>query len=467
MEQGKYTYSGCACIFVILVLLANVGREAAVSFSPPDSYRAGPVFPPDLVIGGDFQCYYYMAMRLRCGLPLYEARNYADPRQAALDQRYMRMLRPLPARLKRWMVRAQPVPWNHPPLAACLFVPFTALSHPWAYRVYLAILAAALAASLYLLGRYTRRAAPYWAMSIALIACSYPLRFQMERGTSEPVVLLLVTAAFVLWDRKESALLAGACIALAGHIKIYPFIFLYYFIVKREWRVCASIAAFSLALAGAGALAPGEGLAAGLAQYGKLYRYVKDVYLHEGTWVFAGNHSTYSFLSYLLEGRHLPPARVLACADAVNLVLVALATAAILAREARDPYSRLLDFSMMIVPMTVIPYAAIDYSLVMLYFVFAACAVSFERLEWNLPRVRALFVLFAAAAALVFLPTLKMPIVEGPTGGYYARLWFLSNKWPVLMLLEVILWRVRAELLRRSAAVAVPAPGGGSAPLPA
>jgi len=445
MEQGKYTYSSFACIFVILFLAVNFGREICFNLSG-DSYRLTPPFPTDRVIGGDFQCYYYMAMRVRYGLPLYEERKYNDPRQSALAEHYRRMLGPLPEDAKRWMVRVQPMPWNHPPLAACIFVPFTFVPHPLAYRVYLGLLVAALVASLGLLGRYSRHRIHYWMIAAALIAFSYPLLFQLERGTSESFALLLVTLSFVLWEAQAAAVWVGLCIALAGHLKVYPFLLLYYFLLQREWRVCASVVIFCLILVLVSAACSREGLSAGIAQYGKLYRFVRDVYLTEHTWAFAGNHSTYSFLAYLLDGWKPSPTLVLGIANALNVALVVLASIAVLIRKGLGLPARLMDYSLIIVLMMVIPAAANDYSLVMLYFAFAASLVCFERLDFRAAAAPTLFLAFALTAALIFIPALRMPIGDGPSGGYLPGLWFLSNKWTLLMALGIILWLVKRRL---------------------
>jgi hypothetical protein len=101
--------------------------------------------------------------------------------------------------------------------------------------------------------------------------------------------------------------------------------------------------------------------------------------------------------------------------------------------------------------MTVIPPAANDYSLVFLYFVFCSCIIGFENLDFRELRTRILFIFFSLTAALLFLPTLKMPIIEGPAGGYFSRLWFLSNKWPSLMILAIIVWLIKGWLLQQAA----------------
>lgn len=451
MEQRNYTYSTFACIFIILIALLNFGRGIVADFGT-DIYRHGAVFPPDNVIGGDFQCYYYMALRVRYGLPLYEERNYSDQRQLELDKHYLLMLGSLPEDIKGWIVRVQTLPWNHTPIAACLFIPFTFLAHPWAYRVYLGLLLAALFLTLALLSGYSRHRAHYWAVSSALVAFSYPLLFQLERGACEPFALFLVALAFWSWRKGRSAVVVGLLIALAAHVKMYPLIFLYYFILKKEWRICASIIVSALILILASALVSREGLAAGIAQYGKLYCFVKDVYITENTWAFAGNHSTYSFMSYLLEKRALSPAFLIRISNIINLALLACVSLSIVARKARDTFSFLADFSLVMILMTVIPPASNDYSLVMLYFVFASCIIMFENLDFCTLRTRALFLIFSLSAALIFLSIMKMPIVAGPSGGYLPGLWILSNKWPLLMLLGGTTWLVRGEILCRPGA---------------
>jgi len=255
--------------------------------------------------------------------------------------------------------------------------------------------------------------------------------------------MFLVAMVFMLWYGGWSPVWTGLCVALAGHLKVYPFALLYYFLIKKEWRICASIVVSSVSLALAGSIFSREGFSGAILQYYKMYRFVVDKYIPEYTWIFAGNHSTYSFLCYATKGWVLSPRSLLILANIINLALLALFSAGISARKAEGLPCRLVDFSLMIVLMMIIPAAANDYSLVMLYFVFAACILCFERMRLESMKERILFMLFSLTASLIFLPTMKIPVGDGPTGGYIEGLWFISNKWPLIIILAAVLLILR------------------------
>jgi len=101
-------------------------------------------------------------------------------------------------------------------------------------------------------------------LSAALVMFSYPFVFVLERGTADLYALFFVTLAFLLWRGGRSPLLVGLCIAIAIHLKIYPLIFIYYFFIKREWRICASICACALLVVLGTALASLEGFGGGI-----------------------------------------------------------------------------------------------------------------------------------------------------------------------------------------------------------
>jgi hypothetical protein len=437
-------YRTFVCAFVILIAVANLGRGIVVRCGG-QVCREDVAFPPEPLPGSDFQIYPYMALRLLYGLPLYEERDYGDPRQAEVDRRYRRLFGPAPEAVKEWYLKVHQVPWNFPPMGAYLALPFAWVPRPWMYRILFCIHLAALSATLCILGRRAGDRLSYWLAAAALVAFSYPLRFHLDRGGLDMLALFLVTLGVVAWGRRGGAAVAGFCIALAIQLKLYPLIFLPYFALRREWRVCLSIILFSALLMAGCAFASREGVAAGFVQYVKLATFVRSRYLLENVCLFAGNHSTYNFLGALLDRWCIPPPALLRMAGAVNLALFGAVSALILGRPARDAAARLLECSLVILVMTVTPPEANDYTLVFLYFVFPACLLCFERLDFGLPSTRALFLLFSVNATVLFLPTMTPPFWEPPYG-YWGRLWWASNKWPFLISLMAVV-----ALLRRAA----------------
>lgn len=180
MEQGKYTYSTFACIFVILIALLNFGRVIVPDYGA-HSYRPGLVFPRITSSARISRAIttWHCASATACP----SMRNWIAAIRA--NRRSMRTTgccsarSPMHSRTGWSGYRRSP---GTTPVSARLFVPFTFLLHPWAYRVYLGLLIAALFLALALLSGYARHRAHYWAICSALVAFSYPLRFELERG---------------------------------------------------------------------------------------------------------------------------------------------------------------------------------------------------------------------------------------------------------------------------------------------
>lgn len=445
MRKRRYTYSGFVCLFIILIILSNFGRNIYAQFGG-DRYRVDYIFPPDPILGDDFQIYPYMALRLLYGLPLYQERDYGDPRQRELDEHYKQLLGDLPEEIKNWRIQVHILPWNFLPLGAYLSIPFTWIAHPWVYRILLCLLLLSLFYIIYLLSRYSGSKAIYWMISAVLVMFSYPLLFQLERGDLDMFALLLIVIAFIGWREKGSSLSVGLCIALAVHLKMYPLIFLFYFFLKKEWRICFSICFFTFLFLLVCALASREGIVEGFAQYGRLYQFMKDEFILGHVCIFAGNHSTFNFLTFLFEEWNLSNTQLFRVSNIINVAFLAFVSLVIVARKARDTLSYLLDFSLIIIVMTITPSHGNDYTLVLLYFVFLSCFICFERLDFNLFRTRVLFVLFSVNAIILFLPTMTYPFWQ-PTLGYFTRFWFLSNKWPFLVSLLVIIWLLRRAVI--------------------
>ncbi|MCX6357439.1 MAG: glycosyltransferase family 87 protein [Candidatus Aureabacteria bacterium] len=444
----KHKYHSFIRLFIILIAFANFARDLCFDFTG-DAYQSAPIFPPDPLLGSDFQGYPYYALCLLHGIPIYEERNYQDHRQRDLDQHYKRLFGDVPEKTKDWYIRTHPFPWNFPPLGAYLALPFTKVARPGMYRILLGLLLAALLGTLALLSRYAGDKMSYWMAAAALVAFSYPLIFQLERGGLDMFALLLVTLGFFALREWGSAVVAGLCFAFAIHLKLYPLIFLYYFVIKREWRVSLSILLFTAFLMVGCAVASREGVVAGFSQYAKLYRFLRDSYAINCICYFAGNHSTYNFMRATCERWSLPPELLLRVSGIINLSLLAAISFFIIAQKARDTVTRLLDFSLIMLVMTVTPPEANDYSLVFLYFVFLSCFVCLETLDFNLPSTRTIFFLFSLNAIILFLPTMTPPFLEPPYG-YLKRFWFISNKWPFLISLMVIVCMLRRAFFSAS-----------------
>jgi hypothetical protein len=135
-------------------------------------------------------------------------------------------------------------PWSALPI-----VPLSIFSALTAKRIWILINLGFLVASVELLHRSTaleRRR--IWL--IALLAV-LPLRTSFLYGQMHLLVLFLMVLAY-FFHRHDRAVWCGVCIALAGALKIYPLVFVLFFLWKRHWRpaVATMIAAGTLVIVG-------------------------------------------------------------------------------------------------------------------------------------------------------------------------------------------------------------------------
>jgi hypothetical protein len=83
-----------------------------------------------------------------------------------------------------------------------------------------------------------------WLLSLLAI---FPLRYSFMFGQMHVAVLILLTLAYFL-HCKEKRILSGICVALAGALKVYPLLFAFYFVWKRQWREALSVIGATIAL---------------------------------------------------------------------------------------------------------------------------------------------------------------------------------------------------------------------------
>jgi hypothetical protein len=131
------------------------------------------------------------------------------------------------------------------PFSALLFVPLTGLAPLAAKHVWLVLNLAFLCLVAWLLRRLTRLSLLHAALLMLLTVV--PLQTSFMFGQQHLLVLLLLTLAAWCHVREKDAT-AGALLAVAAAIKIYPALFGLYFLVKRRWRAASALALTGICL---------------------------------------------------------------------------------------------------------------------------------------------------------------------------------------------------------------------------
>jgi hypothetical protein len=188
----------------------------------------GPSFVQDLGLGQtqvvDFFQEWASARNWREGEPI-----YADQRETC--KRYLGFEQ---AKEDRFVLDVN----AHPPTAVLLALPLAWLSYPQALLVWNLLSIAALALTLVLLARTLEVSLPPWLwLALApLILFVYPFREQVHEGQLNLLLLLLLTAVWVS-DRAGKPVLAGAFLAAAVAIKLFPAVLFLYFLLRRQWTL--------------------------------------------------------------------------------------------------------------------------------------------------------------------------------------------------------------------------------------
>ncbi len=208
---------------VLQVLTAVLLAVAAVYF-----FHEGVVVPlrgPGL----DFGSYYVAARDLGHGGNIYlHSQMYQDGHGG-----------PLPAMLARAGLPRIP-PITYPPLFYLLTIPLARLPFGVAAGVWVFINAALLAAALVLAARAAGLSGRWtWAAAAALTLVAHPVISNAADGQANLLVATFLFGGALAWRRgKEAA--AGTLFAAAALIKLFPVIFLLYFIIRGRWRPAAA-----------------------------------------------------------------------------------------------------------------------------------------------------------------------------------------------------------------------------------
>jgi hypothetical protein len=131
------------------------------------------------------------------------------------------------------------------PISALPLVPISSLNPLAAKRVWLLLNLLLLVPTLWLI-RSLSGVSWRW-LSVATLF-SFPLYKNLEYGQYYVILLLLLAAALCLYVRRWSGT-AGALVAFAAGLKIFPIFFIFYFLKKRDWRaICGFLLGLALVL---------------------------------------------------------------------------------------------------------------------------------------------------------------------------------------------------------------------------
>lgn len=137
--------------------------------------------------------------------------------------------------------RSGPLPYNHPPFEAALFVPLTYLSFLRSYELWMALNLGLLGGIVFFLRARIPdlQAIPFWMVALAALAF-FPVAYALMQG-QDSILLLGVYCLTFVWLRRSRDFEAGAWLGL-GLFKfhlILPFVFI--LLLRRRIRFFAGV----------------------------------------------------------------------------------------------------------------------------------------------------------------------------------------------------------------------------------
>ena len=179
-------------IFLILFLASMLSVHVVIAWNSVELIRKG--YP-------DFTIFYSSGRMLSQGLG---RKLYDEATQYRVQQEFAAGV----------SIRQGPLPYNHPPFEALLFVPFAAMPYATAYCVWNLLNLIFIASMLFLLRTCLPQlrsvSAPMWMFAWVAF---FPVFFALLQGQDALLLVLLFSAAYVLLRRNRD-LAAGCCLGL-------------------------------------------------------------------------------------------------------------------------------------------------------------------------------------------------------------------------------------------------------------
>jgi hypothetical protein len=134
------------------------------------------------------------------------------------------------------------VPVNpHPPTSVLLALPLAWLDYPDAFLTWDLVSLMAFGVGLWLVGRELGVRFSAWSAFpvVTLLLLCWPFRSQVDQGQLSLMLVLLVAGDWITY-RRGWPVLAGALLAAATAIKLFPGFLFLFFLLRRQWRVLIS-----------------------------------------------------------------------------------------------------------------------------------------------------------------------------------------------------------------------------------
>ncbi|MDQ3441002.1 MAG: DUF2029 domain-containing protein, partial [Planctomycetota bacterium] len=260
---------------------------------------------------------------------------------------------------------------------------------------------------------------------------TYPILFVLERGTPELIILALMSGGLYLLRAGRWGW-AAVLFALATHLKLYPLILGSFVLLRGGPRATLWFIAMVLALF------PVLGVEA-LRDFADT---LTGTIVDPTRWIWPGNHSIRSFAQWAAQEDWFPRKYINLISLAVNLALLAVFVAFLLATYAargerpggRFGVRELALIGMAFALMSLVPTFSHDYKLTIQFVPFLLLITSTEADDAarRSNTVRNVCIALAVLVAFLFAPLVRVPKTSFllPVFAAYAALWVVVKRHP-------------------------------------
>ena len=365
------------------------------------AYRPTIVTHPMEKLGADFTANYVAANSIREGLNPYK-------NNARFGSRFVN-----PYLSREWPVYVYPI------IGAYFFIPLSFFSIALAYKLWIIIsLILLLLSIIYLVQIFPSKLLVFTTL-VTISFLSYPLLFALERGISDIIILFLLCIAFYYQVKGRNDWITALTISMSILIKLYPGIFLLYFVIRRKWGLVKKILLFLFILTFS---------TFNLGLLKDSFTSIQNFSTKPTIWI--GNHSLISFLSL----NRWSETFLLPVSFFIILSMTGTTFYFAYKRRQKDNLFDFLEWGICFILMTIIPSVSHDYNLILQIFTVAGIFYYFRTIK-NFRRKN----LFLAVSSILLISTLFAPtfiVFANP---------FLSNKFPILFLLWILLFYLHLD----------------------
>lgn len=229
VTENKLLMSLFMCYFFLVLFIGILHPKLAELWGTKFSHYAS--FEPMTNLGGDYIANYVAANTLISGHDIYQDNSqYGD-------------------RFTDQYAFLGKTRFDYPPLTVYLVAPFALFSFYTSYKLWILFNLLVLLATIYLLAKFADYPISAFIFLAVVYFNSYLLYFYLERGQFDIIVFFFLVLSLYFYHLKKNNGLCALFLTIAIGLKVYPAIFVFYFLIRKKYRLVIYTLLFGIAIA--------------------------------------------------------------------------------------------------------------------------------------------------------------------------------------------------------------------------